>query len=62
MSGPPYRSGFVQVAVRLVDEPATCASVGLSGLSDFSLASSVRLIVTASSPLSVPSDAFTVTE
>ena len=61
MSGPPSRSGFVQVAVRVVDEPVTFASVGLSGLADFSL-TSVTSIVTAIVALAVPSDAFTVTE
>ena len=34
MSGPSFRSGFTQVAVRVVDDPETAASVGLAGFAD----------------------------
>ena len=62
MSGPPLRSGSSQVAVRLVDEPSTAASVGLSGLADCS-STSVRLMVTSMvSVPPLPSSAFTVTK
>ena len=60
MSGPPFRPGFVQRAVRLVAEPETAASVGFAGLSGCS-SSSVRLIVTSMVALAVASDAFIVT-
>ena len=39
LSGPPFSPGFVQIAVRLVDEPRTAASVGFAGLSGCSSAS-----------------------
>ena len=46
MSGPPFRPGFTQVAVRLVAEPETAASVGFAGLSGCSFASvTVTVIV-----------------
>ena len=33
MSGPPFRPGFTQVAVRLVAEPSTAVTVGFAGVS-----------------------------
>ena len=64
ISGPPLSPGFVQVAVRLVDEPVTFASVGLSGLADFSSASvtvTVIVCVAVISRVPVPLVAWTVT-
>ena len=60
MSGPPFRSGSSQVAVRVVDEPSTAASSGLSGLADFSSAFNRTMFTSMVSVPSLPSSAFTV--
>ena len=61
MSGPPFRSGLLQLAARLVDEPGTAASVGLAGLADFSVSSSSSAIATSMvSVPPLPSSAFAV--
>ena len=60
MSGPPFRSGFTQLTSRLPATPAVAVTVGGSGLAGCS-ATSVTSIVTVMVPLSVPSDAVTVT-
>ena len=61
MSGPPFSPGFVQVAVRVVGEPGTAASLGLAGLADFSVSSSNRTMFTSMVSLPpLPSSAFAV--
>ena len=64
MSGPPSRSGFVQLAVRLVVEPSTAASVGFAGLADRSLTSATVTVIACVAVFSrvpVPLVACTVT-
>ena len=61
MSGPPLSPGFVHVAVRLVDEPETAASTGLSGLADFSSASVTSIVTAMVAVPPLSSSAFTVT-
>ena len=60
MSGPPFSPGFLQLAVRLVDEPETAASVGLSGVADFSWTSARVTLTPMVSVPPFPSTTFTV--
>ena len=61
MAGPPFRSGAVQLTSRLVAEPEVVETDGAAGLAGFS-STSVTVMVTSMVSLSVPSEAFTVTE
>ena len=61
MAGRPVLSGAVQLTSRLSDVPAVALTVGASGASGGS-ATSVRLTVTATVSVSVPSETLIVTE